>query len=103
MKINFEQVLVDLKGENIKDGRDGQGEILKLKTVCVNSLLSDFQDERSTGEEKVERYELAKKIHAGGEIDLKTEKIAMLKQRVGKLYLPIVVGQVYEMLEGKKK
>ena len=97
MKINFNQPIKNIQGEEIKD--------LTLKTVSVESLLATFDDERSLlGAEKAKRYVLATRIYANPEeLDLTIEEIAKIKQLIGKGYGPLVVGQAWEMLEGKKE
>ena len=94
MKINFSQQLKNLKGEEIKD--------LTLKVVSTEALLATFDDERAlSGEEKAKRYLLATRVYANEELDLTVEEIAKLKQLIGKGYGPLIVGQAWEMLEGK--
>ena len=97
MKINFNQPIKNIQGEGIKD--------LTLKTVSVESLLATFDDERSLlGEEKAKRYLLATRIYANPEdIDLTVEEISKIKQLIGKGYGPLVVGQAWEILEGREK
>jgi hypothetical protein len=94
MKINFNQIIKTIKGEEIKD--------LTLKSVSVEALLATFNDEQSlSGEEKAKRYLLATRIYANDELDLTVEEVAKIKQLVGKGYGPLIVGQAWEMLEGK--
>ena len=96
MKINFNQPIKNIQGEEIKD--------LTLKTVSVEALLATFSDEQSlSGEEKAKRYVLATRIYTNPEeLGLTVEEVAKIKQLIGKGYGPLVVGQVWEMLEGKK-
>ena len=94
MKINFSQTIKNIKGEEIKD--------LTLKSISVEALLATFDDERSlSGEEKAKRYLLATRIYANDELDLTVEEVAKIKQLIGKGYGALVVGQAWEMLEGK--
>ena len=95
MKINFNQPIKNIQGEEIKD--------LTLKTVSVEALLATFSDEQSlSGEEKAKRYLLATRIYANDELDLTVEEIAKIKQLIGKGYGPLVVGQAWEILEGRE-
>ena len=96
MKINFNQPIKNIQGEEIKD--------LTLKTVSVEALLATFSDEQSlSGEEKAKRYLLATRIYANPEdIDLTVEEISKIKQLIGKGYGPLVVGQAWEILEGRE-
>ena len=94
MKINFNQPIKNIRGEEIKD--------LMLKTVSVDALLATFPDEQSlSGEEKAKRYVLATRIYANPkELDLTVEEVAKIKQLIGKGYGPLIVGQAWDMLEG---
>lgn len=98
MKINFRTTLKDMDGKPIMETKDKP---LLLDKVCVEALLSETPNEQTTGESKLNRFNLAKRIHGSGEIDVSTEEIVLIKDRVGKHYFPIVVGQVFVLLEGK--
>ena len=99
MKINVNQELKTFGNETLKDG---EGNVFTLKGICATVLLGQPQNEKATGEEKMKRYDLAKKIWtAEGEVDLKAEDISLLKKLVGESYLPLIVGQVWAMLEGE--
>lgn len=95
MKINFEQKIFSIKGKPIK-GNDGSD--LDLETVCGSSLLTAGQN--LNGEASFKQYKLAKKISSGGEVEITVEEAAMIKDLVGKNWGPVVVGPVYEILEG---
>ena len=126
MNINFKQALVNFEGEELKEPDVKKVEelgkqllrkeitkdeynlalsesfkVVTLGYICVNALLSEVKDERATGDDKVKRYELAKAIHMNDVLDVPAEGIVLLKDRVGKIHLPMVVGQVSNFLEGK--
>lgn len=126
MEINFKQALVNFEGEELKEldpkkveelrkqllkkeiTQDEYNEklsdsfkVVTLGFMCVNALLSEIKDERNNGEDKVKRYELAKAIHMNDILDVPAEGIVLLKERIGKSYLPLIVGQVFDLLEGK--
>ena len=98
MLVKVNQVLRTIDGQSMKDS-DGQGNITEatVKSAIVNAILSPVQKE--TGIEKVAKYELAKKIYASDEVNLDEKEIALIKDRVGELYAPVVVGQIYELLK----
>ena len=60
-------------------------------------------DEKDSADEKVTKFELMLRVSAAkdGELDLESEDITLVKKLVGKMYAPLVVGQVYRILEGK--
>lgn len=106
MKIKVNQPLKTIKGEEIKNEKIENGKVVEskesflLKDACVNALLAN-DDEKIEGTEKMKRYLLASKIQQANELDLKSEEIVKLKEAVGKAYGALIVGQVYQLLEGK--
>jgi len=105
MKINFDQVLKDLNGNPIPSrlanpvGKGEPQKMLTLKDVCLNALLANIPGEQLTGKQKFEQYENATMINKGGVINITAEFITKLKERIGKIYTILVVGQSWNMLE----
>lgn len=101
MEIDFGQKLKDLDGVEMKDGK---GVDYTLSKVCVEALLSQGDPQAKIGgPEKMKRYSLAQKIHNGkNPIRVDAEDITLLKKLIGEIFLPLAVGQAYEMLEGAK-
>lgn len=99
MLIDFDQTFLTLDGVKITDVSD-KGEIsLTLGRVVANALLAITEEEaRLSGEEKVKRYELAKRV-LSGTASLKAEEIAEIKKIVGVHYTPLIVGQAWKMLD----
>ena len=98
MLVNVNQVLKTLDGQTMKDN-DGQGNAIDatVKMAIVNAVLSPVQKE--SGIDKVKKYELAKKVFDVDEVDLDEKEIALIKERVGEMFAPVIVGQVYELLK----
>lgn len=101
MKIKTDVVLKNLDGQVMKDN-DGKGNAVDatLKMAIVNAVLAPVQNEKGT--DKIKKYELAMKVHKNKEVDLAAEDISLIKERVGELFPPLIVGQVYNLLEGKE-
>ena len=99
MEIDMEQKLEDIEGNVLEEN----GKHITLKSICINAALGHTESERLSGEQKLNLYELAIKIRKGGVIDLTAEEIVTLKDRIGKLYYALVVGQGFDMLEGKEQ
>jgi hypothetical protein len=98
MLINFESGLTDFDGKVMPNA---SGQPATLKGIAIDALMASYQGEdKLSGEEKMNRFLLAEKIHKG-EFDLTVEEIAMLKTLIGKAFTPIVVGQAWRILEGK--
>ena len=103
MEIDFNKEFKTLEGETILQSEDND-KSLSLKTVAVTALLTpDQKQDKTSGEEKAERYMLAQEISRanGTPVDVKTEDIVLLKKLIGELYLPLIVGQAYQLLENK--
>ena len=98
MLVNLDIPLVNMDGQVMKDN-DGQGNAIDatVKLAIVNAVLSPVQNEN--GVDKVKKYELAKKVYASDEVDLNEDEIKLIKDRVGEMFPPIVVGQIYELLK----
>jgi hypothetical protein len=68
--------------------------------VIGDALLAVTESDRGlSGDQKNQRYKLWKKLEGGGEKSFNLEEASMIKQVVGNVYGPIVVGQVYDFLE----
>ena len=117
MKIDFNYKFVNLDGTVIPERPPEMEEVngkqvekksppFTLRTACVNVLVMREMEKRGerakelTGNEKVKRYELAKKIFKStGLVDLEAEQVTLLKELIGNIYPPITVGQAFEILD----
>ena len=95
-KINFSAVLMSIEGTPIKTEKQ---EKMTLGAATKQSLL--FFDEKESGSEKYENYCLATKVIDGGEVTIKSEEISRIKKAIGKYMGAIIVGQAWNILEGK--
>jgi len=98
MLVKVDIPLEAFDGQVMKDN-DGQGNAIDatVKMAIINGLLSPVQNEN--GVDKVKKYELAKKVYASNEVDLDENEIKLIKERVGEVFAPIIVGQIYEILK----
>lgn len=85
---NLDRVIVTLAGAPVKDGEKD----LTVGAAAAAALLSSNEGD---GTKKAERYRLAIKTSAGGEVALTPEELVTIKACVGAFYLPLVVGQVF--------
>lgn len=120
MEINFNIVLKDLDGDNImqttysdelqSDGtfkKNGE-DILTLGIISRSVLLNLSPEElKLTGEKKQDRYLLAVQVRKSEkdelELDLRVEDIALLKELIGKKYMPLVIGAAWSILDPCKE
>lgn len=100
MLVAIDNELRDFDGQTINDPK---GQPARVRGVCIDALLAAFQDEPSlAGEEKLKRFQLALKVKESNSVaDLTAEEITLIKKLVGKAYAPIVVGQVWTILESR--
>jgi hypothetical protein len=102
MQVDFNRVLTAINGEEIKEAPNSD-KPFTLAIACINALMMPAEEgQRLTGEEQVKRYDLATAIYAStGPLEVTTEQVALAKDLVAKVYGPLVVGQVWKMLEGQ--
>ena len=120
MKIDFTTVLLDLKGEAIKereffginpnfiDSEKTPTEEprfkrlidMTLSTVCVNALHTTLPgDEKMTGVQKNTLFLLSLKIMDNDHAELRVEDLNEIKERVAKMYNVLVVGRAFQLLD----
>ena len=112
MKVDMGQKLKDLTGKAITN--EEMKLPLTLGDTCQQALLF-FSTTEDTPEKKLCLYRLSVKIEGSkeqvpnmppgverfGHVDLDTSEIQLIEEMSGRQHMPLVYGQVYEMLEGK--
>jgi hypothetical protein len=97
MKVKINQQLKDVEGKPLNGDK---GKALTMRDVCINSLLTPIQGD--VEKDKWEKYEIFKKLRdANSEVELKLEELNTIKKAVGKIQPPLLMGEVFDMLEGK--
>jgi len=98
MLVDFKKELVDLNGIVILDTT---GKPATLKGVTIDALMAVYQDEQNLGgEEKLKRYELGLML-SKDMFEVTVEEISLIKKLIGKAYGALIVGQAWNILEGK--
>lgn len=128
MKINFNGQLTNLNGAPLvqrvpdpaggfqtnEDGSqmlDEQGKalpktidqsVIASDLICT-ALLTPYQDEQPSTEEKNTRFLLAERINKANiektDAVLSSEEATLVKLLVGKMYAPLIVGQIVRLIE----
>ncbi|MCC6172080.1 MAG: hypothetical protein IT481_08630 [Gammaproteobacteria bacterium] len=94
--IDFTVVLQDLDGQPMQNG----GKAMTLGDTVAHALLSPYAGEESiAGEEKIRRFELARKLRGAVDPALTAEDVALIKKLVAKAFAPLVVGRVWEIVD----
>lgn len=109
MKIDVTQQLTKLDGTLMETGNTicqmcgqvvSQKESMTVRLAATRALTAVFRDEQNlAGEEKVARFHLALKITDEDKPDLKAEDIVLIKTLVGKMFGPVIVGQMWAILD----
>ncbi len=112
MKLDMKVVLLEMNGDmmvqaTMKDGVKTGEEYITLGLIFKAALLNLNEDEQKmSGVKRHERYTIATKItkaeNDDEDADLTVEEVATIKKTIGKKYQPIIVGQIWNILEGKE-
>lgn len=124
MKINFSEKMIGFDGTKIyNDGKqartdDGKRmfledgitpviipseEVATLADICKKALLRLLQTDRELcGEKKFEYAQLAERTYKGGVCEVTAEEITLLKERIGLMFEPMIVGICYKIFESAK-
>ena len=77
---------------------------MTLGEAVVNALLTSTPDDQKlSGVEKYKLDALARKVYAAKDVELSVEELATIKDRVGKVSTPILVGAVWRILDPTEK
>lgn len=96
MKVNFNVALKDFGGTEVFEN----GVAIILKKLVVDALNITSEQDNPSGEEKMKRFLLAKKIYLSEDsVDITVEEATKIKELIGKHFAPIAVGNIFELLE----
>jgi hypothetical protein len=101
-KINLDLQLKSPDGDPVVQ-REGSAEIATLKGCAMNALLTPQELDGATPGLGYRLYTLADQIKGGGEVDLDADDVALIKQRIERLYAPWILGQCWDALEGGRE
>jgi hypothetical protein len=94
----FDTVLIGTMGNELKD----KDQTLTLGAVSIDALLVSVDADRNlSGPDKFKYGELARKVHNEPTAPLSVEEIALIKDRIGKVYPPEVITPAWHLIEGK--
>jgi hypothetical protein len=94
--VHTKETLKDFAGLPLKDG----DKEITNGAILVNALtMPRAGDENVSGEEKLKRYELARKLYTSEVVDLTSEQVVTLRELVSKTYSVVVTGQILEWLK----
>lgn len=100
---------LDINGDHVTDDRGQWIPItetvpLTLKHAALESLSAIMdEDQRLDQEEKLKRGKLMEKICFSPDSSFTVEEVALIKQRIAKLYNPLVVIAAERLIEKKEE
>jgi hypothetical protein len=100
MQINVNDVLTQLDGTPLKDMVNGEAKDATVGMAIINALLAPAEGDN--GVKKVQKYELAMRVYKNDSVDITVEEATLIKECVGRAFAPIIVGQLFALLDGKK-
>jgi len=107
MKIDTTAQLESLVGEPLERAKQAcsqcgattEGEPITVRSTIIDALMAPYPGEPAEGTEKFIRYLVAKRIIEEDEAGLTLEEAAMVKRLVGSAYGPLIVGQLWPLLD----
>jgi len=117
VRLNVKQYVLDYEGKPLmtnKTNPDGsvilgedhkpiqEPELLRNYLAVALNSAAQGENEVFTPEQKAKIYELTTKLYKKKEVDLTLDDRSFLKERVGKVYGPLVYGRICDILEEKE-
>jgi hypothetical protein len=97
MLFAWDRAITDLEGRKVVDENGAE---VTLGHLSIQALMTPPTKDPLTGEDKFRRYRIAERIFRGEDIDV--SQAALVKEAVGAVMAPLVVGRVWELLETPK-
>ena len=97
MRVNVAGQIVDYEGRKLVEGT----EPVTFRRVFATALNVFDEKEKPAPEQMAQIYSLSVKLYQGDEIELTLEEASLIKERVGKVYNPLIYGRTVDLLENK--
>lgn len=99
MNIDINSKILNLDNVPLKEG----DKELTIADISLISLNANYDDEKNDYREKNNRFVLMKKIHdcmtSKKSLEITTEEASLLKNLIGKIWNPLIVGRAIEIIE----
>lgn len=106
MKIDFTKVLTAISGKPLEKMEDDKKSDMTLGDAARTALLNLITqaDQTISGNEKFKRHQLAEKIYGKTEpVELSIDEVKKIKDRIGEVCNPVVVGSAWKILDPASK
>lgn len=103
MKLDVTQEIKQRNGDPMIDN-DGTGKTVNanVRNALINALEASLKaDQSDAPKKKYERSKLADKIYDNDTVELTSEEVTLIKERVGKVFGAYVVKYLWDLLEEK--
>lgn len=97
-------IVLNLDGKEMKWNSEGAEKPLSVQQAIRLALTASLDDDRAKGDDKFKYFSLAKKVMDGKkdeDLELQSEEVTLIKEKVGKFWGAELVGHVYTILEAK--
>lgn len=109
MKVDFDTRLKSLDGREIKrfeavEGGPPVAHDWPAGHMAADAVLTPAPqaDRGGTSVQQItQRYELARRLYAGGVVEITASEAVQIQQAVARTYAPLIAAQLIALLEGK--
>jgi hypothetical protein len=91
-KIDLNAFILNAEGEQV-----GDMTVRKAIIVAFQALHPD--DESMSGDEKYGHFQIMQKVAKAPTVALSLQEKSMIKERIGKVMTPVIVGRVWPILD----
>lgn len=97
MKVLVNQDILNYENQPIVEN----GNNVTYRAVFAAALNTYAQDEQPEAKDKAEAFAISNKLFGSDEVELSVSEAALVIERVGKLYSPLVYGRAVALLNAK--
>lgn len=98
MRIKLKQPVLNYENKPLT--AQNSSETMNFFDVFINALNGQLPNDILTAEVKNRIYQISKKIYKSDEPNFTTEELSLIKERVGKIYAPMIYGRVCDLIDG---
>ena len=103
MKVKVTNAVLDYQGKPVVGGGlpgpDKKLPLLSWRTVIYLALNQIDAQHPATAEEKLRAYQITQKTYASAEPDFTVQERAVILEKIGAIYNPLVYGRAQELFE----
>ncbi len=100
MKIDFSAELRTLAGAQMMMSSEDETPA-SLGLVCIQAVLTHLPDDPKVPGLSAKLFALAVRLNGAGDVEIEAADIDLLKRRLESLFPPLIVGQAWNLLEGR--